>query len=190
MSTTDWDFLSTYWELSPDYFTSAPTSLHQRTGYGGAAFLSKHPNTTNIVQGRLAVKVLRTANDIFHLLFRNQTPAGTPYTSAGTWYDVAFGPAPSLRHITNGLTDWAQGFTCPLHLNAWDRVRVTWYNGYNPSNEACLIIIVEYWAGTKWAAALTYYDTNDFSAGSTVNRVGMDLNAATVYTDDIEIWRG
>lgn len=76
--------------------------------------------------------------------------------------------------------------------SAWHQIRLTWWQGLDPTNNPCLQIRVETLRGPDWYNEIDYYDTANLWADSAVNRVGISggaLPTSRVRLDDTQIWK-
>jgi len=212
----DWDLLisGTTWDIDASTYVSQPSSIYfsPTIDYGlwKGGILCKHPDTVNLVQGRLVVHAKVNSPEGYpadmHLNFRNQSTVGNPDDE--TTYLVKIfllgNDYPTfIRRINDHpivLGKYVGGYACSgsHNFSTWQGLRVTWWND---PNWDCLVVRLECYSDSenKWIPVSNdLLDSENAFKDSQVNRVGVIFSddCAQCYTDpeikcwldDVEIW--
>lgn len=196
-SLADWDFEkgATSRNLDPNYFISAPTSLHFTT-YPDATIdciLCRISETQLLPQGEVRTWLRRhtTNTSCGPAMFRNQAALGSSNSTNCYFLYMAYGAIILYRSINNvwseeGSWTWAQP------SDTWTHFRTFWYNGKTPGEEDALCVDLYREVSGQWVKMEgTKYDTANQWKDSEINRCGVLTYIrpyAESWFDDTEIW--
>lgn len=186
-STIDWDFSEVRWELSSTQYVSPPTSLACTAGVK-TFILCRLANSLCLPQGRMVFCVYPGAYDMPLMSFRNQAPLGS--SSYENCYSIYYIDNTRIRlaFYLDGVRNNLPWWDINMPGLAWHKLRVTWWNGVDPTNTPALCVELEREEDGEWVSYGILYDTENRWAESEVNRCGPAFISVGSYHDDTEIW--
>lgn len=186
-SVADWDFESIGWELSTLQFVSPPSSL-RRTGAGRLAVLSRKSQALNLPQGAIITQVRPPAIFTAIAVFRSQCPFGVANSLNNYSIRTASAGYVALWRTVAGAATALATWNAEILNLAWQKLRLTWWSGYDPQNTPALNTKLEKWVAGAWISYGVLYDTQNLWANSLQNRCGIEMRLASTFIDDTEIW--
>lgn len=192
MTQADWDFNHNNHDLYATLYVSSPTSLRSKTGTNDTRFLRNTADCLAVNQGRIVTWFYRGGNHAVYLVLRCQAPVGDGNWISYRHYRVNLGANSQALHWDGAAADWTGSQQTGIAKGAWHKVRVTWWNGRDLSDNPALVILLEKEIAGVWTQLGKWYDTNNFDDGAALNRVGGGLGyplLGTMLADDTEIWR-
>jgi len=189
MAVLNWDRSHIDWSLDPAFYISAPTSLKDDPPPNGL-FLHRAPAAQNLPQGRIIEWFRPGDTGRFDIYFRNQAALGG--ADAQNTYRASARPNVSEARfyrfdagVRTTLVTWPWQTT----PNAWNKIRISWWNSLDDFGEDALAMLMEYQVGALWVAVGTFYDPLNSWKESAINRVGIGSYYSAAWHDDTEIWR-
>lgn len=186
-SVADWDFEDTRWELSNERFISPPTSLRKTTG-DRCAVLCRHPETRILPQGRMSTYLWEPFRFSSIFIFRAQTLIGISNHLNNYSLRTSGVNSVALWRTIAGVEDTIGSWHYSSNPETWVRLRVTWWNGYDPHNDFALIVELDKEIDGEWATRGKCYDPDNLWKDSIMNRCGVELKQPGQFLDNSEIW--
>lgn len=201
-SPSDFNFRVAYWALDSAQKVSEPTSL--KLWWSGVEWrnyaLLKHSVSGAMEQGRIASWFRpSTLSGVMEgqIAFRVKTPDDG--AQVYPFYSVQFGATLrkwyryTAQRVVTMVKDWASESPNILEAGVWRAVRVTWWNGYNASNQPATAVKLEVSIDGVWYAYSTAYDTQQLNKGQEIQRCGVGsfitTTGAYLNIDDTEFYK-
>lgn len=188
-SVADWDTDSTNFTLSPDRYTSPPTSL-RATGIMGSAMLCNRPATLCLPEGRIRSQVWWTSEwpVLGQITFRSQDPIGQVTRYEHCYMVQIDYVGTRFWEWVNGRITWGARFPFPCPRDKWVQLEITWWNYPPYADKHPLAISFAAFFDGSWhdygraeRELARWYD-------SPINRVGIYPCHELNYFDDFEIY--
>lgn len=179
-SPPNWDASNALWSYNDVRFVSPPTSLLIAGGH--TSFLCTHPDTLNLVSGRLTTWSWHFGTlHALWILFRNQhAVGGANYTNcyvAYLWRDRA-----KFWYYKDGAkTDLEDDFTGFWPADVWYKFRLTWWQQISPQCQKTLYVKGELLVGEDWIQKFLWEDPLDRYSDTGLARCGFHT---IDYVDD------
>ena len=201
-SPSDFDKNLGYWSLDASQYVSAPTSLKMTRAPGyNLQILILHDSITGVMeQGRIAswcrTPYLGTTR-LLCFVFRNMSPDGTAVTYP--FYAVCFSQTAAYWRKYTAENTYTLLGTFPrsgqywIMSNEWRCLRLSWWNGYDTSNNPATVCRLETSLDGVWKTGGDLYDTAQLNKGEAVQRCGVGYTGGETgvycWCDDTEFWK-
>lgn len=201
-STTDFDFRTANWLLDDSQFISAPTSLKLTKITPSAIQITilKDILSGPIEQGRIVswCRSPYVSTSSFHaFVFRNLSPDNSAstfpfyavvfFSTAARWMKYTSATAFTTLHT------WLADGRPFIVANEWRCLRVSWWNGKNPSDIDATVCRFERNIDGIWYPTTDAYDTDQLNKNAPVQRCGVGFHSAIAdsydWWDDTEFWK-
>lgn len=187
-SVSDWDFEDSNWELTSERYVYPPTSLKKKPPIERCAILCRLPLSLRVPEGRMVTWLWDPWRFSSTFIFRAQTALGTANHLNNYSLRTASTGAIALWLTQGGVEEVIDVWWDVWVVEEWNRLRVTWWNGYDPHDAPALVIHLEREEAGAWVSKGYLYDTNNRWANSTQNRCGVELRRTGQFLDETEIW--
>lgn len=180
MTTGDWDYSSTNWELDEAQYVSSPSSLSVLEDSNVLLTVLVKTTTvaiTDVKEGRVIINNRSSGESIYmrlRVIFR--------YQDADNYYWVGIRNTttdPSaiieIYRVKDGDSTLLDSLVVNVAKDAWHRWRITWWNDY-----VGLVIRVDRWVSEAWEHQLDAYDSEN-NWEDEGGRVGFALSRTLVY---------
>jgi len=180
MTTADWDFSTSAWQLQTGDYVTSPSCLEMTSLIEVKVKTSVVP-IDKVKQGQL-ITYFRRIGGMWKVYFRYQD-ANNFYA---VWYDESVTKW-KVQRVYGGVSTTLKETTVSGYPSGgWDKIKVTWYD-----DPAGLVIRVEKWTGTAWEKLWSdVIDTPNYwkTVGGRVGFYAFPSAAAPWRIDDTEIW--
>lgn len=201
-SPSDFNFQLGNWSLDTAYYVSSPSSLKVplSDALPRNRILLKDAISGPIEQGRLAGWFLLSSilnNQRTGFIFRSKAADGGVTTYPH--YAVEFGSTYRRWYRYTGDTtmfqikNWDAESPAGMSAGVWRCYRVSWWNGYDQSNNPATVCRLEVNIDSVWYAYSDAYDTQQMNKGESIQRAGLigvcGQNGRYNWYDDIEFYK-